>query len=80
MTDLPLWAIKLIAGLAKYDDEHPKLFAQYAGSADYQAADCPCRLLCAVPNDVIAYARGFAAGQDHASSVGGTGTSSEEQA
>lgn len=66
MTTWPDWMLRLIAGLDQYDREHPKLYAQYAGSRDYQQADCPCFLIREVPADVLAYARGWAAGIEHA--------------
>lgn len=64
MRDLPGWVIQVIAELDRYDHEHPKLYAQYAGSSDYLAADCPCHLLQLVPAEERAYARGWLAGAD----------------
>jgi len=60
-SNLPDWAIYLVAGLAKYDAEHPKLFARYAGSSEWQRADCPCKLQDLIPPEVRAYAAGWAA-------------------
>jgi hypothetical protein len=58
---LPDWVIDLVAGLAKYDTEHPKLYAQYVGSSEWQQADCPCGLLELVPHEVRIYTAGWAA-------------------
>lgn len=50
----PDWLVSLLRGLMKYSDEHPILYAQYAGSDEYKRAPCPCDLLIEVPADVLA--------------------------
>lgn len=66
MTELPTWVIELIDGLAEYDRYHPKLYAQHAGSSDWQPADCPCHLLDKVPTYTRTYVEGWRAGRDQA--------------
>lgn len=59
---LPAWVLDLVAGLERYEDEHPKLHAQYASHGDkWLPADCPGALLDLVPADVRAAARRRAA-------------------
>lgn len=47
------WVLDLVRGLVRFEAEHPKLFAQYAGSPDYQEAACPANLLELVPAAVM---------------------------
>jgi hypothetical protein len=69
---LPTWVLDLVAGLAQYDTNHPKLHAQYAGSFDWQAADCPCELLDLVPDGVRMFAAGWAAARVQAQQLADT--------
>lgn len=64
MNALPTWVIELVDGLSRYDAEHPKLYAQFAGSSEWQQADCACGLLALVPAEVRMYAAGWRAGRD----------------
>lgn len=61
--NLPPWVIQLVAGLARYEDEHPNLYAQFAGNREWQKADCSCGLLESVPSEVRAFAAGWLAAQ-----------------
>lgn len=53
--NLPSWVLQLVGGLTRYEDEHPTLYAQYAGSTTWERAHCPGLLLAAVPDDVRAF-------------------------
>ena len=66
--NLPPWVIQLVAGLARYEDEHPTLYAQFAGSTEWQKADCPGALLESVPAEVRTFAAGWRAARRHADS------------
>lgn len=61
--NLPPWVVQLVAGLARYEDEHPTLHAQFAGSSEWQKADCPGALLDLVPAHVRTFAAGWRAAQ-----------------
>lgn len=67
--NLPPWVVQLVAGLARYEHEHPTLYAQYAGSDEWQKADCPGMLLNLVPGDVQVFAAGWWAALSHAETV-----------
>lgn len=69
--NLPGWVIDLVTGLAKYDTEHPKLYAQYAGSREWQPADCPCGLLGPVPAEVRMFAAGWVAAKQQVDTTTG---------
>lgn len=57
MAELPNWIYDVIIELERWRDEHSKLYAQFAGSNEYQAVDdCGCRPLDHVPPDVLAQA------------------------
>lgn len=58
----PEWAYRLVHGLMTYGDEHPKLFAQFYPTYEYQPADCPCRLVDLVPEEIRRDAALFMAG------------------
>lgn len=60
MTVLPEWVYQLLDGLMDYDAMHPKLYSNHAWG--YQPADCPCRLLEAVPDQAKQDARMFMQG------------------
>lgn len=58
MTDLPNWVYDLIIDLERWRDEHPALYAQYAGSDEYRKVEqCGCSPLDHVPDEVLARAR-----------------------
>ena len=58
MGELPNWVYDVIIELDRWRDEHPKLYAQYGGTRDYQPVDaCGCRALDHVPPDVLARAQ-----------------------
>lgn len=61
--NLPPWVIQLVAGLTQYENEHPKLYAQFSGSSEWQRADCPGVLLEAIPPEVRAFTAGWRAAQ-----------------
>lgn len=58
MADLPNWVYDLVMDLQRWEDEHPTLYAQYAGSDAFQkVSECGCGALKRVPADVIDQAR-----------------------
>lgn len=48
---LPSWVTAVVRALARYEDEHPRLYAQYAGS-EYQPADCVAAILELIPQEI----------------------------
>jgi hypothetical protein len=57
VSELPNWIYDVIIDLERWRDEHPKLYAQYAGSDEYQTVDqCGCQPLDHVPPNVLAEA------------------------
>lgn len=57
MAELPNWVYDVIIELERWRDEHPTLYAQYAGSNEYRKVDdCGCRPLDHIPPDVLAHA------------------------
>jgi hypothetical protein len=69
MSDLPNWVYDVVIELERWGYEHPKLFAQYAGSNEYQKVDdCGCHALTMVPDEVRAAAkviRAYVSDADH---------------
>lgn len=51
MHDLPDWVWQLVAGLIRYEDEHPQL-RRMASDGTYQFANCPQGLLSLIPPEV----------------------------
>lgn len=52
-TTLPPWVYDVVMRLQRWEAEHPRLYAQYAGSDEYQRVDdCGCAALALVPEDV----------------------------
>lgn len=51
MTDLPDWVWQLVAGLSRYEDEHPILYRMTASDV-YERTPCPAPLTSLIPREV----------------------------
>lgn len=79
MSDLPNWVYDVVIELQRWSYEHPKLYAQYAGSNEYQRVDkCGCEALQLVPEEVLAEAKVIRAYVDHSDNCSGCGPGKPE--